>query len=636
MQSLRISKYLLYCSILLGVGFIAKEVSFFYLFIFLLSLAIGILTDEEKISPLKNWIVTLIIIPLILLSILQMKAEVFFNKVLEILIVLICAKLIIPKKQKDLLQLYLLALLLVAGSAVCRWGLEFGLLITLEAFLLINGLLFLYSSKEKQKLSPKEVKLLFIWGTGISVVLYPLTFFFFVMLPRSTFAFIPAWAGGKVTKSGFGEKISPADVEKIKTDYHVALRVKWIKGKRPLQNELYWRGRVYHYYHEGIWYALEEEAKYFPNMKQGESITYKVIVEPYGGSSLFTLGLPISIKTKGFKVKILQGATLKIENPLEGRLLYLVRSKLPKAFPQDGPLNMYLQIPDKVKKAILPFTKKLKIQKGSSSSTKIAKKIQRLLKSDYSYSISPEIKDEEPVVTFLTKTKKGHCELFASSMVLLLRAMGIPARVVAGYYGGEWNGIGGYYIVRRSNAHAWVEVYEKNKGWVLFDPTPASATSLSKIHTSPFYWKLIDALRLKWYEWVVSYDLQKQKKLAEQFFSAVRTPSTRIKFKDFKRLIFILLITSVVFIIFIFVLREYHKKPKSLGERLLIILEKKGYKKRPGDTLLDVAFFISPQNPTLAKAVEEFVKDYYLLEYGGKKIKKEKLINTLIKIKKLR
>ncbi|MCB9508166.1 MAG: DUF3488 domain-containing protein [Myxococcales bacterium] len=120
-------------------------------------------------------------------------------------------------------------------------------------------------------------------------------------------------------------------------------------------------------------------------------------------------------------------------------------------------------------------------------------------------SANPNVVDE-----FLFDWQRGSCGYFATAMVVLLRAEGIPARVVNGYMGAEPNTVGGYYVVRQSNAHSWVEVYYPELGWVRFDPTPAQPGALSATGMRRRLNELVDNMRLQWFRWVVEYDLEKQ------------------------------------------------------------------------------------------------------------------------------
>ncbi len=124
----------------------------------------------------------------------------------------------------------------------------------------------------------------------------------------------------------------------------------------------------------------------------------------------------------------------------------------------------------------------------------------------------PSGDDSNLVDEFMFEWKRGHCEYFATSMVVLLRGLGIPARIVNGFLGGDYNDIGEFYTVRQANAHSWVEVYfpGPDGGWIQFDPTPGGGALprasgwLDRLNMA------IDSMKLMWFRWVVEYDLEKQ------------------------------------------------------------------------------------------------------------------------------
>ncbi len=152
-----------------------------------------------------------------------------------------------------------------------------------------------------------------------------------------------------------------------------------------------------------------------------------------------------------------------------------------------------------------------RLSDGNPNPYDLARKIESYLKDNYTYSLSSSHGDTDPLADFLLVNREGHCEYFASAMVVLLRLAGVPARIVNGFYGGVANSFGNYVALRRADAHSWVEAYFPGQGWATFDPTPASALDLRSGRS----WMqgvtdAIDAARLTWYQWVVEYNLEKQ------------------------------------------------------------------------------------------------------------------------------
>lgn len=138
-----------------------------------------------------------------------------------------------------------------------------------------------------------------------------------------------------------------------------------------------------------------------------------------------------------------------------------------------------------------------------------ARAIEQYLLTRYGYTLElPDPMPADPLAHFLFERKKGHCEYFATAMAIMLRTLRIPARVVNGFRGGEYNDVTGNYMIRAKDAHSWVEAYFPDYGWYTFDPTPASneapLTGWSRI------WLYTDAMREFWQEWIINYDFSHQ------------------------------------------------------------------------------------------------------------------------------
>lgn len=171
----------------------------------------------------------------------------------------------------------------------------------------------------------------------------------------------------------------------------------------------------------------------------------------------------------------------------------------------------YLQIPDgQITARMRALTDTLRASNPSQYAYTVA--LERWLKDNVAYTTDLPMPTEGQnlVDAFLFEWQRGHCEYFATAMVLLLRSQGIPARIVNGFLGGDYNEIGQYYAVRQANAHSWVEVHFPGTGWVQFDPTPAGP-----VEAGPRGWfrrasLLLDSARLAWFRWVIEYDVEKQ------------------------------------------------------------------------------------------------------------------------------
>lgn len=141
--------------------------------------------------------------------------------------------------------------------------------------------------------------------------------------------------------------------------------------------------------------------------------------------------------------------------------------------------------------------------------------VERHLQDNYHYSLDVTAEPSaNPIEDFLFRRKTGYCEHYATAMVMMLRTVDIPARLVTGFLQGEWNDFGNYYTVRQRDAHAWVEVFFPRSGWITFDPTPSEGAVIS----SPFWTKLgriVDSIRLKWDRLVIQYSFRDQMAVAQ-------------------------------------------------------------------------------------------------------------------------
>jgi hypothetical protein len=150
---------------------------------------------------------------------------------------------------------------------------------------------------------------------------------------------------------------------------------------------------------------------------------------------------------------------------------------------------------------------------GARDAETAARRVGEHLADNYRYSLALKRESTRPPVEeFLFVRRAGNCEYFAAAMAVMLRSVGVPSRVVAGFQQGEWNPYGRYFMVRLSDAHAWVEVYVEGRGWVTFDPSPRGA-AVADAAPGPVSLYL-DAARMRWYRYVVNWSLRDQVQLA--------------------------------------------------------------------------------------------------------------------------
>jgi transglutaminase-like putative cysteine protease len=281
-----------------------------------------------------------------------------------------------------------------------------------------------------------------------------------------------------------------------------------------------------------------------------------------------------------------------------------------------------------------------------------AASLESFLKTKYSYTLDLTGKPgPDPLAHFLFETRAGHCEYFASAMTVMLRTLGIPAREVNGFLPGEYNELGGDYIVRASDAHSWVEAYFPGNGWMVFDPTPPAP-----VESAGFFRRLsqfADWAELTWNDWVIGYDFAHQTALAQtvqtrsrnwrevsaRWFSVKqqqfknRLSQWQLKHKAFGLAVPVLLIGFLLALRYGRLGRLWERLKISLAFRarksdavrlmmasrlyqeLLRLMRRHGYTRLDAQTAFE--FADSVRKPGLAAAVKEFVRLYARARFGS-------------------
>ncbi len=269
-----------------------------------------------------------------------------------------------------------------------------------------------------------------------------------------------------------------------------------------------------------------------PSVPHIPTLSYKVVMEPVGLDMFFLASMPlrisgnyrsVAISSDGSVMNRQPSATFRTDSTnLQAIGIYfgeadtrnpepLVRESNSRAYPPRMVL-LYTQLPAHLDPRVGRLAQQ--ITANSPSNYLRAKAIEVYLQANFGYTLQlPGHPEADPLAAFLFERKKGHCEYFASSMAVMLRTLGIPARVVNGFRGGEFNDVAGSYIVREKDAHSWVEAYFPEYGWVTFDPTPSGPVPGPAVGWSrtALY---MDAMREVWREWVINYDFSHQIRLS--------------------------------------------------------------------------------------------------------------------------
>jgi transglutaminase-like putative cysteine protease len=298
-----------------------------------------------------------------------------------------------------------------------------------------------------------------------------LLFLFFPRLPGSFWA-LPD-TGDAVT--GLSNELEPGAIAELSQLDDPAMRVRFA-GTAPPRNARYWRGPVLHDFDGSTWRA--RSALFVPRPElsySGPRYEYSVELEPGTLALLPALELPEgSLPAEALLTPDYQ---LALPRPSRQVLNYTLASRT--QYRSAGPLSaavrhMDLALPRERNPRTLALARELRAAAADERAF-ITAVLAHLRDGGYAYTLTPQRLGAQPVDEFLFDTRAGFCGHYASAFALLMRAGGVPAHVVTGYQGGEWNPIGGYYLVRQSHAHAWTEVWLDGQGWQRVDPTAVVA-----------------------------------------------------------------------------------------------------------------------------------------------------------------
>ena len=307
---------------------------------------------------------------------------------------------------------------------------------------------------------------------GLVGVGLPLAMAAFWLFPRLA---APLWGtpGMSQARPGLSESMSPGEWVDLLTDDSPALRVQFF-GATPPNMQLYWRGYTMwdfdgRTWTPSRWISGMPPAAVVPSTTRWD---YELEVEPTDRRQVVALDLPLAAPA-GTTLDHDYG--LAVDHPLGELRRWRMRSAPPASFGAQLPdalRRAALRLPPGHNPRTLAMAQQWRAEAGNDDAA-IVRRALAMIHDDFAYTLAVLPSGRNGVDEFLFDTREGYCEHFSSAFVVLMRAAGIPARVVTGYAGGRYNRIGGYLMVRRSDAHAWAEVWLPGRGWVREDPTAA-------------------------------------------------------------------------------------------------------------------------------------------------------------------
>jgi len=298
-----------------------------------------------------------------------------------------------------------------------------------------------------------------------------LMFLFFPRLPGQFWA-LPAQ---EKAMTGLSDTMSPGDVSDLSLSGKLAFRVKFDGNVLPPPRERYWRGPVLHDFDGRTWRRTRYGFVERPLVATGPKYRYRVVIEPHNRNWVFSLdavtGWPNSARrSSDYQLVTANSLISRLSSfTLESSTSFRTEGPLPKAMEKAD-----LRLPAGRNPKSVELAKSLRAGVGSNIEF-VQAVLNKFRNEKFYYTLEPPRLEADSVDDFLFNTRRGFCEHYASAFVVLARAAGIPARVVTGYQGGEYNPLNDYLVVSQSDAHAWAEVWSDEQGWVRVDPTAAIA-----------------------------------------------------------------------------------------------------------------------------------------------------------------
>jgi protein-glutamine gamma-glutamyltransferase len=511
-------------------------------------------------------------------------------------------------------------------------------------------------------------------GLVILLQAIPLMILLFIIMPRlgSLWA-VPIQSHS--AKTGVIDTMSPGDYSRLGRSADLAFRVSF-EGEIPRQHQLYWRGLVLSDFDGRQWsrsgldsysgrdlndggISIGSELQWFGKSiqpwdslieRRGQPIRYSVVMEPSQQPWLYSLPTPVPQSTG---VALTRDFWLLSSVPVTAKIQYEVDSWLDYKIAANDLSNYRRSIELEIPPGYNPRTVELaqRWRREISNDKALVRKVLGLYNEQFVYTLQPPLLGKHSVDEFLFDTQRGFCEHFSSSFVFFMRAAGVPARVVAGYQGGERHP-DNYLLVRQYDAHAWAEVWIAGEGWIRVDPTAAVAperieanleealgdnegfladSPLSLIRFRHINWLnnlrlQLDSLNYSWARWVLGYD-SIQEDLLEKWLGAYNP----------LRIALALLIAGggLLGLLALWQLRHrFSSKHDELDRvflRLCQTLEKAGIPRETGEGPRNYAQRVAKQRPDLARQVKGINAVYEHMRYGSEGQERLKVLKNAIR-----
>ena len=520
------------------------------------SVLLGVWRYVAIIKPIfmpNRWLLVLLSLILGLLIVLSFKGQFGRDASLSLLVIMTALKLLETRSLRDymlciMLGFFLVGNLFLFNQSMATFGISIAPMLLLIATLantsltnqhntIQHGITHLGNTQHsinqlgntKQNILKQDALFLIKLAGKLLLQSLPIMLVLFVLFPRIPG---PLWGIPQDAYSGMtglSDNLQFGNISQLTKNNSIAFRVQF-QDAIPPKNQLYWRGPVLWHQEEHSWLMASDNiglpAEHLT--VTGTATHYTITLEPHNRLWLLLLDMPTSIPTNS---KRTHDYAIVTNEPVRSRIRYDAVSYAHYQL-EAKPLNeretiMALQITEGEN----PRTRQLAhTWLNFTPAQKINSALKLFREQNFVYTLRPPLLGKDPIDQFLFNTKRGFCEHYATSFVYLMRAAGLPARIVTGYQGGELNPNGNYLIVRQSDAHAWAEVWLQGQGWVRVDPTAAVSPArieqgigdailerdelpMMARHDFPLLKKALlnwDNINNGWNQWVLGYDDKKQ------------------------------------------------------------------------------------------------------------------------------
>jgi transglutaminase-like putative cysteine protease len=471
----------------------------------------------------------------------------FLAATVHLVFFLAVIKILTARTQRDHLYTAVIAFLELVAAAILSVNFNFFLFLTLYLLFAIAALTSgeirrsVYKAPATarsglRKFHPRLAAL----SLAVSLGILALTAGMFFLLPRTADAAFSRLIPHRLHLPGFSNQVTLGEIGEIKNTSRPVMHIRVYKD---LKNGLKWRGSTLTDFDGKRWFnptrtkervrVVNGEADLVPfaEVPLGRNrVNYEVNFDELDTDALFFAGDPVTVHLRAEGFYRTEGGGYRLGGPPQPGFRYDAYSVLEEIPERSAALipppvlplavrERYLQLPI-IDGRIHQLARTM--ASGFTSDLARARAVERRLRGDYGYTLQlPSHEVADPLAYFLFTRKKGHCEYFASSMTVMLRSLGIPARLATGFLSGIYNPLTDLWVVRSSDAHAWVEAWIPGYGWTTFDPTPADPypQSLSIVTRLNLY---LDAAETFWQQWVVGYDAGQQGSLVDRFEQGAR------------------------------------------------------------------------------------------------------------------